>query len=150
MKKDEKLNISGKKNVDLDRFGMGFGNCRSGILYLVILDMQIIEQELFIMVKLRKKYNDDSDDLYFIFSLRYFDEVVELRSSFFFSWDDSLDFYWKKEISKDIEIILKIIGYLDRFIVCCKLDYELVENIDEVQKKFGNVKVILLDMYFGR
>lgn len=31
-----------------------------------------------------------------------------------------------------------------------KPDYEPVENTDEAQKKFGNVKAISSDMYFGR
>nr|XP_054362743.1 ADP-ribosylation factor GTPase-activating protein 3-like isoform X1 [Mirounga angustirostris] len=31
-----------------------------------------------------------------------------------------------------------------------KADYEPVENTDEAQKKFGNVKAISSDMYFGR
>ncbi|XP_077804743.1 ADP-ribosylation factor GTPase-activating protein 3 isoform X4 [Macaca mulatta] len=150
MKKDEKLNISGKKNVDSDRLGMGFGNCRSGISHSVTSDMQTIEQESPIMAKPRKKYNDDSDDSYFTSSSRYFDEAVELRSSSFSSWDDSSDSYWKKETSKDTETILKTTGYSDRPTARRKPDYEPVENTDEAQKKFGNVKAISSDMYFGR
>ncbi|XP_034804227.1 ADP-ribosylation factor GTPase-activating protein 3 isoform X3 [Pan paniscus] len=106
MKKDEKMNISGKKNVDSDRLGMGFGNCRSGISHSVTSDMQTIEQESPIMAKPRKKYNDDSDDSYFTSSSR----PTARR----------------------------------------KPDYEPVENTDEAQKKFGNVKAISSDMYFGR
>nr|XP_055230770.1 ADP-ribosylation factor GTPase-activating protein 3 isoform X2 [Gorilla gorilla gorilla] len=150
MKKDEKMNISGKKNVDSDRLGMGFGNCRSGISHSVTSDMQTIEQESPIMAKPRKKYNDDSDDSYFTSSSRYFDEPVELRSSSFSSWDDSSDSYWKKETSKDTETVLKTTGYSDRPTARRKPDYEPVENTDEAQKKFGNVKAISSDMYFGR
>ncbi|XP_063479026.1 ADP-ribosylation factor GTPase-activating protein 3 isoform X5 [Symphalangus syndactylus] len=106
MKKDEKMNISGKKNVDSDRLGMGFGNCRSGISHSVTSDMQTIEQESPIMAKPRRKYNDDSDDSYFTSSSR----PTARR----------------------------------------KPDYEPVENTDEAQKKFGNVKAISSDMYFGR
>ncbi|XP_028683165.1 ADP-ribosylation factor GTPase-activating protein 3 isoform X2 [Macaca mulatta] len=121
-----------------------------GISHSVTSDMQTIEQESPIMAKPRKKYNDDSDDSYFTSSSRYFDEAVELRSSSFSSWDDSSDSYWKKETSKDTETILKTTGYSDRPTARRKPDYEPVENTDEAQKKFGNVKAISSDMYFGR
>ncbi|XP_078190046.1 ADP-ribosylation factor GTPase-activating protein 3 isoform X4 [Callithrix jacchus] len=150
MKKDEKMNMSGKANVDSDRLGMGFGNYRSGISHSVTLDMQTIEQESPIVAKPRKKYNDDSDDSYFTSSSRYFDEPVELRSSSFSSWDDNSDSYWKKETSKDTETVLKTTGYSERPTVRRKPDYEPAENTDEAQKKFGNVKAISSDMYFGR
>ncbi|MBV97428.1 ADP-ribosylation factor GTPase-activating protein 3, partial [Eschrichtius robustus] len=79
----------------------------------------------------------------------YFDEPVELRSSSLSSWDDSSDSYWKKETIKDTDIILKTAGYTDRP-ARRKPDYEPVGNTDEAQKKFGNVKAISSDMYFGR
>ncbi|XP_008578224.1 PREDICTED: ADP-ribosylation factor GTPase-activating protein 3 [Galeopterus variegatus] len=152
MKKDEKTNMSGKKKVDSERLGMGFGNCRSGISHSVTSDMQTIEQESPIMAKPRKKYNDDNDDSYFTSSSRYFDEPLELRRSSFSNWDDSSDSYWKKETSKDTETVLKTTGYSDscRPTARCKPDYELVENTNEAQKKFGNVKSISSDTYFGR
>ncbi|KAM9072011.1 ADP-ribosylation factor GTPase-activating protein 3 isoform 4-T4 [Megaptera novaeangliae] len=149
MKKDEKMNMSGKKKVESERLGMGFGNCRSGISHSVTSDLQTIEQETPITAKPRKKHSDDSDDSYFASSSRYFDEPVELRSSSFSSWDDSSDSYWKKETIKDTDIILKTTGYTDRP-ARRKPDYEPVENTDEAQKKFGNVKAISSDMYFGR
>ncbi|XP_059968244.1 ADP-ribosylation factor GTPase-activating protein 3 isoform X2 [Mesoplodon densirostris] len=149
-KKDEKMNMSGKKKVESERLGMGFGNCRSGISHSVTSDLQTIEQETPITAKPRKKYSDDSDDSYFTSSSRYFDEPVELRSSSFSSWDDSSDSYWKKETIKDTDIILKTTGYTDRPTARRKPDYEPVENTDEAQKKFGNVKAISSDMYFGR
>ncbi|XP_037701605.1 ADP-ribosylation factor GTPase-activating protein 3 [Choloepus didactylus] len=149
MKKDDKMNISGKKKVESERLGMGFGNCRSGISHSVTSDMQTIEQETPIVAKPRKKYTDE-DDSYFTSSSRYFDEPVELRSSSFSSWDDSSDSYWKKETIKDTETILKSTGYSDRPTARRKPDYESVENTDEAQKKFGNIKAISSDMYFGR
>ncbi|XP_007454004.1 PREDICTED: ADP-ribosylation factor GTPase-activating protein 3 isoform X2 [Lipotes vexillifer] len=150
MKKDEKMNMSGKKKVESERLGMGFGNCRSGISHSVTSDLQTIEQETPITAKPRKKYSDDTDDSYFTSSSRYFDEPVELRSSSFSSWDDSSDSYWKKETVKDTDIILKTTGYTDRPTARRKPDYEPVDNTDEAQKKFGNVKAISSDMYFGR
>uniref|UniRef100_A0A9L0IG03 ADP-ribosylation factor GTPase-activating protein 3 n=1 Tax=Equus asinus TaxID=9793 RepID=A0A9L0IG03_EQUAS len=106
MKKDEKVNVSGKKKVDSERLGMGFGSGRSGISHSVTSDMQTIEQETPIIAKPRTKYNDDNDDSYFTSSSR----PTARR----------------------------------------KPDYEPAENTDEAQKKFGNIKAISSDMYFGR
>uniref|UniRef100_A0A667FJU7 ADP-ribosylation factor GTPase-activating protein 3 n=1 Tax=Lynx canadensis TaxID=61383 RepID=A0A667FJU7_LYNCA len=146
MKKDEKMNTSGKKKIESERLGMGFGNCRSGISHSVTSDMQTIEQETPIIAKSRKKYSDDSGDPYFTSSSRYFDEPMELRSSSFSSWDDSSDSYWKKRTIKDTDTVLKPTGYSDRPTARRKPDYEPVENTDEAQKKFGNVKAISSDM----
>ncbi|KAF4023029.1 hypothetical protein G4228_014922 [Cervus hanglu yarkandensis] len=150
MKKDEKMNMSGKKKAESERLGMGFGNSRSGISHSVTSDMQTIEQETPVTAKPRKKYGDDSDDSYFTSSSRFFDEPMELRSSSFSSWDDSSDSYWKKETIKDTDPIPKNTGYTDRPTTRRKPDYEPAENTDEAQKKFGNVKAISSDMYFGR
>lgn len=54
MKKDEKMNMSGKKKAESERLGMGFGNSRSGISHSVTSDMQTIEQETPITAKPRK------------------------------------------------------------------------------------------------
>ncbi|OWK03843.1 ARFGAP3, partial [Cervus elaphus hippelaphus] len=70
MKKDEKMNMSGKKKAESERLGMGFGNSRSGISHSVTSDMQTIEQETPVTAKPRKKYGDDSDDSYFTSSSR--------------------------------------------------------------------------------
>uniref|UniRef100_A0A452V3I7 ADP-ribosylation factor GTPase-activating protein 3 n=1 Tax=Ursus maritimus TaxID=29073 RepID=A0A452V3I7_URSMA len=150
MKKDEKVNTSGQKKVESERLGMGFGNCRSGISHSVTSDMQTIEQETPVIAKPRKKYSDDNDDSYFTSSSRYLEEPMEFRSSSFSSWDDSSDSYWKKEAIKDTDAILKTTGYSDRSTARRKPDYKPVENTDEAQKKFGNVKAISSDMYFGR
>uniref|UniRef100_A0A8D1WGR1 ADP-ribosylation factor GTPase-activating protein 3 n=1 Tax=Sus scrofa TaxID=9823 RepID=A0A8D1WGR1_PIG len=150
MKKEEKMNMSGQKKVESERLGMGFGNCRSGISHSVTSDMQTIEQETPVVAKPRKKYSDDNDDSYFTSTSRYFDEPMELRSSSFSSWDDSSDSYWKKETIKDTDPTLKTTGYTDRPAARRKPDHEPVNDTDEAQKKFGNVKAISSDMYFGR
>ncbi|XP_039091795.1 ADP-ribosylation factor GTPase-activating protein 3 [Hyaena hyaena] len=150
MKKNEKATMSGQKKIESERLGMGFGNCRSGISHSVTSDMQTIEQETPIIAKSRKKYSEDSEDSYFTSSSRYFDEPMELRSSSFSSWDDSSDSFWKKETIKDTDAVLKSTGYSDRPTARRKPDYEPAENTDEAQKKFGNVKAISSDMYFGR
>ncbi|KAF5929584.1 hypothetical protein HPG69_006306 [Diceros bicornis minor] len=150
MKKDEKINMSGKKKIESERLGMGFGSSRSGISHSVTSDMQTIEQEIPVLAKPRKKYNDDNDDSYFTSSSRCFDEPMELKSSSFSGWDDNSGSYWKKEAIKDTDTILKTTGYSDRPTARRKPDYEPVENTDEAQRKFGNVKAISSDMYFGR
>nr|KAF6274062.1 ADP ribosylation factor GTPase activating protein 3 [Pipistrellus kuhlii] len=151
MKKEEKMTVSGKTKAESERLGMGFGNCRSGISHSATSDMQTIEQETPVTAKPRKKYSDDSDDSYFTSSSsRYFDEPMELRSSSFSSWDDSSDFYWKKKSIKETDTVPKATGYSDRPPARRKPDSELAGSSDEAQKKFGNVKAISSDMYFGR
>ncbi|XP_060046766.1 ADP-ribosylation factor GTPase-activating protein 3 [Erinaceus europaeus] len=149
MKKDEKMNLSGQKRIESERLGMGFGSSRSGISHSVTSDMQTIEQETPVMAKPKKKYSDDNEDSYFTSSSRYYDEPMEIRSSSFSSWDDSSDSFWKKDTVKDTDTALKATGYSDRP-ARRKPDYEPVQSTDEAQKKFGNVKAISSDMYFGR
>ncbi|CAK6443996.1 unnamed protein product [Pipistrellus nathusii] len=150
MKKEEKMTVGGKTKAESERLGMGFGNCRSGISHSATSDMQTIEQETPVTAKPRKKYSDDSDDSYFTSSSRYFDEPMELRSSSFSSWDDSSDFYWKKKSIKETGTVPKATGYSDRPPARRKPDCEPAGSTDEAQKKFGNVKAISSDMYFGR
>ncbi|XP_064316804.1 ADP-ribosylation factor GTPase-activating protein 3 isoform X1 [Phalacrocorax carbo] len=149
--KEEKLNLSGKKKNELERLGMGFGSNRSGISHSVTSDMQTIEQETPAAAK-PKKYTDDVDDSYFSSSSRYYDSS-DLRSSTFSKWDDNTDSFWKKENnSRDVDVMLssKSTGFSDRPMSRRKPEYEPSLNTDEAQKKFGNVKAISSDMYFGR
>ncbi|XP_051484952.1 ADP-ribosylation factor GTPase-activating protein 3 isoform X4 [Apus apus] len=148
--KEEKLNLSGKKKDELERLGIGFGSSRSGISHSVTSDMQTIEQETPAVAKPKKKYTDDLEDSYF--SSRYYDSS-DLRSSTFSKWDDNSDSFWKKENnSRDTDLMLtsKSTGFSDRPASRRKPDYEPPLNTDEAQKKFGNVKAISSDMFFGR
>ncbi|XP_010001287.1 PREDICTED: ADP-ribosylation factor GTPase-activating protein 3 [Chaetura pelagica] len=148
--KEEKLNLSGKKKDELDRLGMGFGSNRSGISHSVTSDMQTIEQETPAVAKPKKKYTDDLEESYF--SSRYYDSS-DLRSSTFSKWDDNSDSFWKKENnSRDTDLMLtsKSTGFSDRPASRRKPEYEPPLNTDEAQKKFGNVKAISSDMFFGR
>ncbi|XP_053906236.1 ADP-ribosylation factor GTPase-activating protein 3 [Cuculus canorus] len=150
--KEEKLNLSGKKKNELERLGMGFGSNRSGISHSVTSDMQTIEQETPAIAKTKKKYTDEVEDSYFSSSSRYYD-CSDLRSGTFSKWDDSTDSFWKKENnSKDVDVMLtsKSTGFSDRPTSRRKPECELSLNTDEAQKKFGNVKAISSDMYFGR
>ncbi|KFO98141.1 ADP-ribosylation factor GTPase-activating protein 3, partial [Calypte anna] len=150
--KEEKLNLSGKKKDELERLGMGFGSNRSGISHSVISDMQTIEQETPAIAKPKKKYTDDVEDSYFSSSSRYYDSS-DLRSNTFSKWDDNSDAFWKKEDrSRDVDLLLtsKSTAFSDRPASRRKPEYEPPLNTDEALKKFGNVKAISSDMYFGR
>ncbi|XP_071589337.1 ADP-ribosylation factor GTPase-activating protein 3 [Heliangelus exortis] len=150
--KEEKLNLSGKKKDELERLGMGFGSNRSGISHSVISDMQTIEQETPAIAKPKKKYTDDVEDSYFSSSSRYYDSS-DLRSSTFSKWDDNSDSFWKKEDkSRDVDLLLtsKSTAFSDRPASRRKPEYEPPLNTGEALKKFGNVKAISSDMYFGR
>ncbi|XP_065489156.1 ADP-ribosylation factor GTPase-activating protein 3 isoform X2 [Caloenas nicobarica] len=150
--KEEKLNLSGKKKSELERLGMGLGSNRSGVSHSVISDMQTIEQETPTIAKPKKKYTDDAEDSHFSSGSRYYDSS-DLRSSTFSKWDDNTDSFWKKESnSRDVDVMLtsKSTGFSDRPTSRRKPEYEPSLNTDEAQKKFGNVKAISSDMYFGR
>uniref|UniRef100_A0ABM5GH19 ADP-ribosylation factor GTPase-activating protein 3 n=1 Tax=Pogona vitticeps TaxID=103695 RepID=A0ABM5GH19_9SAUR len=150
--KDEKFNVAGKKKTEVDRLGMGFSSNRSGISHSVVSDMQIIEQETPTITKPRKKYSDDDESYFSSSSSRYFDSP-ELRNSTFSKWDDNSDSFWKKEIiNRDVETMLssKPANYSDRPSSRRKPEYEPSPSTDEAQKKFGNVKAISSDMYFGK
>ncbi|XP_053517865.1 ADP-ribosylation factor GTPase-activating protein 3 isoform X2 [Artibeus jamaicensis] len=120
-----------------------------GISHSAMADMQTIDQEAPVAAKPRKKHSEDGDESCFTSSSRYFEEPMEVRSSFFSSWDDGSDAYWKKGI-RDPDVAPKATGPPDRPTTRRKPDYEPVENTDEAQKKFGNVRAISSDMYFGR
>ncbi|XP_025068981.1 ADP-ribosylation factor GTPase-activating protein 3 isoform X4 [Alligator sinensis] len=106
-RKDEKLNLTGKKKSEIERLGMGFGSNRSGISHSVVSDMQMIEQETPTVAKTKKKYINEGDDSYFSSSS-------------------------SRPASRR------------------KPEYESPLDTDEAQKKFGNVKAISSDMYFGK
>ncbi|XP_045691043.1 ADP-ribosylation factor GTPase-activating protein 3 [Phyllostomus hastatus] len=146
---DHRVHLSGKKKAESERLGMGLGNGRSGISHSAMADMQTIDQETPGAAKPRRKYGEDSEESCFTSSSRYLDEPLELRSSSFSSWDDGADAYWKKS-ARDPDAAPKASGPPDRPTTRRKPDYEPVENTDEAQKKFGNVKAISSDMYFGR
>ncbi|XP_054856286.1 ADP-ribosylation factor GTPase-activating protein 3 isoform X2 [Eublepharis macularius] len=149
--KEENVNMDGKKKTEAERLGMGFSSIRSGISHSVISDMQIIEQETPTVAKPRKKYEEE--DSYFSSpGSRYFDSA-EWRSSPFSKWDDNSDSYWKKEGSNrdvDATLSLKTGGYSDRPASRRKPEHDLPASTSEAQKKFGNVKAISSDMYFGK
>ncbi|CAM5082610.1 unnamed protein product [Eretmochelys imbricata] len=149
--KEEKLNIAGKKKTEVERLGMGFGSNRSGISHSVISDMQTIEQETPTTTKPRK--NSMKMNHIFLPLVQVYFDSAELRSSTFSKWDDNSDAFWKTESSnRDTDTFLtsKITDYADRPTSRRKPEYEPPLSTDEAQKKFGNVKAISSDMYFGK
>uniref|UniRef100_H0X124 ADP-ribosylation factor GTPase-activating protein 3 n=1 Tax=Otolemur garnettii TaxID=30611 RepID=H0X124_OTOGA len=150
MKKDEKMNISGRNKVQSERLGMGFGNCRSGISHSVTSDMQTIEQESPIMAKPMSRalapYTEGGR--FKPGPGQYFDEPLELRTSSFSSWDNGSDSYWKLTLIQNPSKSVSVSSVEPA--ARRKPDYEPVEHTDEAQKKFGNAKSISSDMYFGR
>ncbi|XP_068806803.1 ADP-ribosylation factor GTPase-activating protein 3 isoform X1 [Struthio camelus] len=151
--KEEKLNLSDKKKNELERLGIGFGSNRSGISHSVTSDMQTIEQETPTIAKPKKKYTDDVEDSYFSSSSSRYYDSSDLRRSSFSKWDDNPDSFWKTESNnRDVDVMLtsKSSGYSDRPASRRKPEYEPSLSTDEAQKKFGNVKAISSDMYFGR
>ncbi|POI35445.1 hypothetical protein CIB84_000804 [Bambusicola thoracicus] len=125
----------------------------SGISHSVISDMLTIEQETPTVGKPKKKYTDDVEDSYFSSSSSRYYDSSDLRSNTFSKWDDNSDPFWKKESnSRDVDVILtpKNTGFSDRPASRRKPEYEPSLSTDEAQKKFGNVKAISSDMYFGR
>ncbi|KAJ1165459.1 hypothetical protein NDU88_005887 [Pleurodeles waltl] len=154
LKNDEKLkNLTGKKKVEAERLGMGFGN-RSGISHSVLSEMQTIEQETPTVAKPKKKYSEDTEDSFFTSSRsRYGDDSEEFGSRSFSKWDDSSDLFWKNESnSKDSDTILssKLSSYDERPTSRRKQEYETPPSTDDAQKKFGSAKAISSDMYFGK
>ncbi|XP_012590562.1 PREDICTED: ADP-ribosylation factor GTPase-activating protein 3 [Condylura cristata] len=126
-KGDGKMNPAGRKKAESERLGMGLGSCRRCV-----------------------GAGSAGAQARGAGFRRYFEEPVEFRASSFSSWDDSSDSYWKKETSKDRDPALKTTGHSDRPAARRKPDYEAAASTDEAQKKFGNVKAISSDMYFGR
>ncbi|KAM9204524.1 ADP-ribosylation factor GTPase-activating protein 3 [Mergus octosetaceus] len=151
--KEKKLNLSGRKKNEFERLGMGFGSNRSGISHSVISDMQTIEQETPTIAKTKKKYADEVEDSYISSSSSRYCDSSDLKSSTFSKWDDNSDSFWKKENNSgevDVMLTSKSTGFSDRPASCRKPEYEPSLSTDEAQKKFGNVKAISSDMYFGR
>lgn len=152
--KTQEQSVSGKRRLESERLGMGFGSARS-VSHSVTSDLHTIEQETPVVAKPRKKHSDEDDDSYFSSGSRscahrYSDAPLEPRSTPFSSWDDGPDAFWKKEAIKDPDLALKATGYLDRLASRRKPEYTPVESTDEAQQKFGSVRAISSDMYFGR
>uniref|UniRef100_UPI00398E6C55 ADP-ribosylation factor GTPase-activating protein 3-like isoform X2 n=1 Tax=Pristiophorus japonicus TaxID=55135 RepID=UPI00398E6C55 len=150
-REDEKMKkLEGKKKEQAERLGMGFSS-RAGVSHSVLSDMKTIEQETPTIAKSsRRKYDEDEEPVFTTSHSRYFDDPLDMGSTFS-TWDvDSSDSFWKAESSsrKKDTFISKISLNDGPARRKPELDYAVVS--EEAQKKFGNVKAISSDMYFGK
>ncbi|XP_072408322.1 ADP-ribosylation factor GTPase-activating protein 3-like isoform X2 [Chiloscyllium punctatum] len=149
-KEDEKLNkLEGKKKEQAERLGMGFSS-RAGVSHSVLSDMQTIEQETPTIAKSsRRKYDDDDEPAFTTSHSRYFDDPLDMGGTYS-KWDDNSDSFWKTEnTSRDKDIFTSNVSLSDRPARRKpELDYVVVS--EDAQRKFGNVKAISSDMYFGK
>ncbi|XP_060695852.1 ADP-ribosylation factor GTPase-activating protein 3-like isoform X2 [Hemiscyllium ocellatum] len=149
-KEDEKLNkLEGRKKEQAERLGMGFSS-RAGVSHSVLSDMQTIEQETPTIAKSsRRKYDDDDEPAFTTSHSRYFDDPLDMGGTYS-KWDDNSDSFWKMEnSSRDKDIFTSNVSLSDRPARRKpELDYVVVS--EDAQRKFGNVKAISSDMYFGK
>lgn len=150
---EKKFNqLDGKKKEQAERLGMGLG-IRSGITHSVTSEMQIIQQESPLGAKTKKsqKLVDDEDDEASFSSrvLSQFEDLSETSDKFSSRWEDS----WLKESKKpeaDFYITTPISSRDDRPASRRKPEAVPVVDTGDAQKKFGDVKAISSDMYFGK
>ncbi|XP_069759730.1 ADP-ribosylation factor GTPase-activating protein 2 isoform X2 [Narcine bancroftii] len=149
-KEDEKIKrMEGKKKEQAERLGMGFSS-RTGVSHSVLSDMQTIEQETPTIAKSsRRKYDEDEEPAFTTSRSRYFDDPLDMGGTFS-KWDDNSDSFWKTESSSREKERFTSKMLLNDGPARRKpeLDYGVVT--EDAQKKFGNVKAISSDMYFGK
>ncbi|XP_067855777.1 ADP-ribosylation factor GTPase-activating protein 2 isoform X2 [Heptranchias perlo] len=149
-KDDEKLKkMEGKKKEQAERLGMGFSS-RAGVSHSVLSDMQTIEQETPTVAKSsRRKYDDDEEPAFTTSHSRYFDDPLDMGGTYS-KWDDNSDSFWKTESSNREKDTFTSKISLNDGPARRKPESDYVVVSEEAQKKFGNVKAISSDMYFGK
>ncbi|XP_072565008.1 ADP-ribosylation factor GTPase-activating protein 3-like isoform X1 [Paramormyrops kingsleyae] len=154
-KEESKMkNLEGKKKEQVERLGMGLGS-RSGVSHSVLSDMHIIQQEApsVIQTSRGRKYTEEEDGTFSRLSPKYTDEPAEPSNQFFSSWAGPEESSWKMENRKsepDVLLISKTPLLDERATTRRKHDCESSSASDEAQRKFGDVKAISSDMYFGK
>uniref|UniRef100_A0A8C4IUV8 ADP-ribosylation factor GTPase-activating protein 3 n=1 Tax=Dicentrarchus labrax TaxID=13489 RepID=A0A8C4IUV8_DICLA len=135
--------LEGNKKEQAERLGMGLG-FRSGVSHSVTSDMHMIQQENPRGTKTTKGRRFTEDD----------DDEVSFETSDIFSsrWDDKGDGGgWMKESKKpepDFYLTSNISSLDDR--PTSRRKPEPVSDTGEARVKFGDVKAISSDMYFGK
>ncbi|XP_078424343.1 ADP-ribosylation factor GTPase-activating protein 3-like isoform X1 [Cetorhinus maximus] len=149
-KEDEKLRkMEGKKKEQAERLGMGFSS-RAGVSHSVLSDMQTIEQETPTIAKSsRKKYDEDEEPTFTTSHSRYFDDPLDMGGTFS-KWNDNSDSFWKTESSSREKDIFTSKISLNDGPARRKPELDYVVVSEDAQRKFGNVKAISSDMYFGK
>ncbi|XP_010885709.2 ADP-ribosylation factor GTPase-activating protein 3 [Esox lucius] len=149
-----------KKKEQAERLGMGFGN-RSGVSHSVLSDMHIIQQESPLGTKQptkTRRYMDkeeeeiDEGSFTSRMSMTKFDDQTESSEKFFSSWSEAGESGWRKDKKPEPDFYLtsKSSSQDDRTAARRKADPVPVSDSGEARKKFGDVKAISSDMYFGK
>ncbi|XP_062338795.1 ADP-ribosylation factor GTPase-activating protein 3 isoform X1 [Osmerus eperlanus] len=154
---EEKMKgMEGKKKEQAERLGMGLGS-RSGVSHSVTSDMHIIEQESPVGVKTTKakKYIDEEENEGSFTSRMSsrFDDQTETSDKFFSQWGDAGEGGWRKESTKaepDFYLSAMTSSLDDRITSRRKPEPVPITDLGEARKKFGDVKAISSDMYFGK
>ncbi|KAG7225674.1 hypothetical protein INR49_012260 [Caranx melampygus] len=136
---------------------MGLG-IRSGVSHSVTSDMHIIQQETPLVAKTKKgrRYTEDDDDEGSFTSriMSRFDDQTEVSDSFSSRWGEVSDGDgWMKESKKpepDFYLSSTMSSLDDRPTARRKPEPLPVTDSGEARKKFGDVKAISSDMYFGK
>ncbi|XP_076578656.1 ADP-ribosylation factor GTPase-activating protein 3 [Chaetodon auriga] len=156
MEEQKLKGLEGKKREQAERLGMGLG-MRSGVSHSVTSDMQIIQQESPLGAKTTKgrRFTEDDDDDEGTFSSRVmsrFGDQSETSDSFSSRWDDRGEGGgWMKESKKpepDFLLTSTMSSLDDR--PTSRRKPEPVLDTGEARTKFGDVKAISSDMYFGK
>ncbi|XP_056878045.1 ADP-ribosylation factor GTPase-activating protein 3-like isoform X1 [Takifugu flavidus] len=143
--------LDGKKKEQAERLGMGIG-VRSGVSHSVTSDMHIIQQENpYKSKKGRRLAGDDEDDgsVTSRGSFKFEDQTPRHFSS---RWEDEGEEKdWNKESLKpdpDFFLTSAITSVNDK--PTARRKPEPVTKAGEAQQKFGDMKAISSDMYFGK
>uniref|UniRef100_A0AAZ3P2J1 ADP-ribosylation factor GTPase-activating protein 3 n=1 Tax=Oncorhynchus tshawytscha TaxID=74940 RepID=A0AAZ3P2J1_ONCTS len=154
-----------KKKEQAERLGMGFGS-RSGVSHSVLSDMHTIQQESPVGSKqptksrrYTEKEEEETDEGSFTSrmsmtsSMTKFDDPTESSDKFFSNWSETGESGWRKESRKpepDFYLSTKSSSQDDRTAARRKADPVPVSDSGDARKKFGDVKAISSDMYFGK
>ncbi|XP_070709818.1 ADP-ribosylation factor GTPase-activating protein 3 [Pempheris klunzingeri] len=154
MEEQKLKGLEGKKKEQAERLGMGLG-IRSGVSHSVTSDMHIIQQENPRGTKATKgrRFTEDNDDGSFSSRiLSRFEDQTETSDNFSSQWDDRGEGAgWMKESKKpepDFYLTSTMSSLDDR--PTSRRKPEPVSDSGEARKKFGDMKAISSDMYFGK
>uniref|UniRef100_A0A8C7JVJ9 ADP-ribosylation factor GTPase-activating protein 3 n=1 Tax=Oncorhynchus kisutch TaxID=8019 RepID=A0A8C7JVJ9_ONCKI len=152
-----------KKKEQAERLGMGFGS-RSGVSHSVLSDMHTIQQESPVGSKqptksrrYTEKEEEETDEGSFTsrMSMTKFDDPTESSDKFFSNWSETGESGWRKESRKPeyymtLSLNAASLSLTHRTAARRKADPVPVSDSGDARKKFGDVKAISSDMYFGK
>uniref|UniRef100_A0A1A7WA40 ADP-ribosylation factor GTPase-activating protein 3 n=1 Tax=Iconisemion striatum TaxID=60296 RepID=A0A1A7WA40_9TELE len=151
--------LEGKKKEQAERLGMGLG-IRGGVSHSVTSDMHIIQQESPLGAKTTKarRFPEEEEDegSFSPRVLSRFEDQTETSDSFSLRWGDGGGGDgggWMKDNKKpepDFFLSSAFSSLDDRPISRRKAEPTPVSDSGEARKKFGEVKAISSDMYFGK